>query len=477
MQTVIIGAGPAGLTAGYELSRHGQRVTVLEADPSKVGGISQTADYKGYRFDIGGHRFFSKNKDVEKLWSDWLEADMITVSRLSRILYNGKFFDYPLKAMNAFLNLGPLETVRCVCSYLWAQLFPRRREASFEDWIVNRFGYRLYSIFFKTYTEKVWGMPCDEIAADWAAQRIKDLNLWKAAINALGFGRRDKTIKTLIDEFRYPRLGPGMMWERLADKLVEEGCELRMSHPVSKIFWNEKGATGVEASGQVFPAEQVISTMALRHLIEGLDPPAPPEVLAAAQGLKYRDYLTVALVLAVDDLFPDNWIYIHDPSVKVGRIQNYKNWSREMVPDEGYSCLGLEYFCDIGDDLWDTSDSELVELGIQELERLGLAKAEHLRDGTVVRMPRAYPVYDEGYLDRIQIIRDFLEEKLPNVQPIGRNGMHRYNNQDHAMWTGILAARNILGEGPFDLWQVNADAEYLEEDSSPKDSRLTPRRL
>lgn len=261
MSVIIIGAGPAGLTAGYELVKGGVKPVILESDAERVGGISQTAQYKGYRFDIGGHRFFSKNKEVEALWSQWLGSDMIRVGRLSRILYNGKFFDYPLKAMNAFRNLGLIETLRCSFSYLWAQAFPRKEEKSFEDWIVNRFGYRLYSIFFKTYTEKVWGMPCTEIAADWAAQRIKDLNLWKAAMNALGFGRKDKTIKTLIDEFRYPRLGPGMMWETLADSLVHQGCELKMGCCVEKILWNDSGVTAVEAGGKRFPAEQIVSSM------------------------------------------------------------------------------------------------------------------------------------------------------------------------------------------------------------------------
>ncbi|MFA5507070.1 MAG: NAD(P)/FAD-dependent oxidoreductase [Vulcanimicrobiota bacterium] len=477
VSVVVIGAGPAGLTAAYELLENKVTSTILEADPEKVGGISRTAEYRGYRFDIGGHRFFSKNKDIENLWSEWLEDEMISVPRMSRILYNGKFFDYPLKAMNAFLNLGPVETVRCVLSYLWSQLAPRKSERSFEDWVVNRFGHRLFSIFFKTYTEKVWGMPCHEISADWAAQRIKNLNLWKAAINALGLGRRDQSIKTLIDEFRYPRLGPGMMWERLSENLLQGGCTLRMGHPVTHISREQGRAIAVEANGARFEADHFISTMPLRNLIEGLEPAAPAHILDAARGLKYRDYLTVVLVLAVDELFPDNWIYIHDPSVKVGRIQNYKNWSRAMVPEDGYTCLGLEYFCDVGDDLWELSESELIELGLREIVQLGLAVPDQMRDGTVVRMPKAYPVYDDEYQQRVDLLREFLETEVPNVHPVGRNGMHRYNNQDHAMLTGILAARNILGQGPFDPWLVNADAEYLEEDDSPKDSRLVPRRL
>ncbi len=479
LKPVVIGAGPAGLTAAYELERHGIVSTILEADTERVGGISQTAQYKGYRFDIGGHRFFSKNKDVEELWSDWLESDMISVPRMSRILYGGKYYDYPLKAMNAFLNLGPVETVKCVLSYFYARLFPRTPERSFEDWVINRFGNRLFSIFFKTYTEKVWGIPCNEISADWAAQRIKNLNLLNAALNALGIrSKKDGVIKTLIDEFRYPRLGPGMMWERVADNLTEAGCTLKMGERVEKISWEPGRVLSVRTASQTYEGNAFFSTMPMRQLIEGLDPPAPQEVLAAARGLKYRDYLTVVLILNKDNLFPDNWIYIHEPSVKVGRIQNYGNWSKEMVPDPGCSGLGLEYFCDVGDSLWDMSDSELVELGLKELVHLGLARPEHLKDGTVVRMPKAYPVYDDHYADHVAVIRKFIEEQIPNLQVIGRNGMHRYNNQDHAMWTGILAARNSLGQGPYDLWRVNADAEYHEEDRGEvSEGRLVPSRL
>ena len=481
IQAVIIGAGPAGLTTGYELQKNGVSSVILEADSERVGGISQTAQYKGYRFDIGGHRFFSKNKEVERLWSEWLEEDMISVPRMSRILYGGKFYDYPLKAANAFFNLGLVETVRCVFSYAYAQLFPRRPERSFEDWVINRFGDRLFSIFFKTYTEKVWGIPCNEISADWAAQRIKNLNLLKAGLNALGWNpnKGEGVIKTLIDEFRYPRLGPGMMWERLAENLEAEGTKLHMAERVESIQWEPGRVLSVKTAKKgVYEGNAFFSSMPLRHLILGLEPAAPPEVVKAAEGLKYRDYLTVVLILNADHLFPDNWIYIHEPSVKVGRIQNYGNWSKEMVPDEGCSGLGLEYFCDMGDEIWDMSESELVELGLKELTQLGLASADQMKDGTVVRMPRAYPVYDDYYAANVEIIREFIETQIPNLQVMGRNGMHRYNNQDHAMWTGILAARNALGQGPFDLWRVNADAEYLEEDRGDvSEGRLVPKRV
>jgi protoporphyrinogen oxidase len=372
-----------------------------------------------------------------------------------------------------------METTRCVLSWVWAQIRPRKPEHSFEDWVINRFGERLFSIFFKTYTEKVWGLPCNEISADWAAQRIKNLNLLKAGLNALGlnFSRGD-TIKTLIDEFRYPRLGPGMMWEKLSDDLTTGGCRLEMGAKVESIRWKPGGAYSVQTASQSVEGDSFFSSMPMRSLVRALEPAPPDEVVEAAEKLFYRDYLTVILVLDVEELFPDNWIYIHDPGVKVGRIQNYKNWSREMVPNPGYTCLGLEYFCDVGDELWDLSDSALVELGIAELEKLDLGAVSSLKDGTVVRMPKAYPVYDENYHSAVQTIRTFLEENVPNLQPIGRNGMHKYNNQDHAMWTGVLAARNALGMGPFDLWKVNADAEYLEESGAPiGDGRLVPQKV
>ena len=472
---IIVGAGPAGLSAAYELLQNNVRATILEADALHVGGISRTVQYKGFRFDIGGHRFFSKNQEMEQLWTEWLGNEMLQVSRMSRILYRGKLFDYPLKAGNVFFNLGLLETLRCLASWLHAHLRPKHPELSFEDWVVNRFGRRLYSMFFETYTEKVWGMPCREISADWAAQRIQDLNLLKAGLNALGWRSKSaKLIKTLVDEFRYPRLGPGMMWEKLTSNLIEGGCELFMDEKVHTITWDRQGVTGVIAKKGRYSGDAYLSTMPLRSLIRALDPTPPAAVLEAAENLKYRAYLTVVLILDADELFPDNWIYIHDPGVRMGRIQNYKNWSPDMVPDSRYTSLGLEYFCHIGDTLWTSSDSDLVEFGMQELLKTGLAKSEQLRDGTVVRMPKAYPVYDSDYQSHLEVLRSFVEVELPNLQIMGRNGMHRYNNQDHAMLTGILAARNALGHGSYDLCKINADAEYLESSSALSQGRLTP---
>ncbi|MBI3694204.1 MAG: NAD(P)/FAD-dependent oxidoreductase [Acidobacteria bacterium] len=460
---IIIGAGPAGLTAAYELSKAGVRSTILEKD-SVVGGIARTVNYKGYRFDIGGHRFFTKVTRVEQMWHEVLGNDLIRRSRLSRIYYRGKFFYYPLLAFNALFNLGIWETLRCVASYGYAKLAPRTPEDDFATWVTNRFGRRLFEIFFKTYTEKVWGIPCTEIQAEWAAQRIKGLSLTSAIKNAL-FGELGRTkeqiIKTLIDEFEYPRHGPGMMWTRTRALVEQRGGRVIFNTPVDRIYWREGAVEAVEAGGHVYPTSHLISSMPVRELIEKLSPIPPDELVAAAPKLHYRDFLTVALVINKPDLFPDNWIYVHDKNVKLGRIQNFNNWSPEMVPDPSTTCLGLEYFCFEGDGLWNTNDPDLIELGKRELGLLGLVNPADVIDGAVVRMQKAYPVYDGAYEAAMDEVRRFLR-RVPNLQLVGRNGMHRYNNQDHSMLTAILAARNILG-GHYDLWQVNVEQEYHEE--------------
>ncbi len=469
---LVIGAGPAGLTAAYELSKHQVLSLVLEAT-KVVGGLAQTAEYKGYMFDIGGHRFFTKVSLVDQMWREVLGPDFIKRPRLSRIYYNSKFFYYPLVPMNALMGLGLWESFRCGLSYLMAALFPAKPEDDFETWVSNRFGKRLYQIFFKTYTEKVWGIPCHEIRAEWAAQRIKGLSLFSAVWNAIRpkpSAGKQKAIKTLIHEFEYPRRGPGLMWKRTHRLVEERGCQVLFERPVEKIYWEPGRVKAVRAGGEMFRAEHFVSTMPIRQLIEALDPAPPPEVRDAARDFNYRDFLTVALMVKGRDLFPDNWIYVHDTSVTVGRIQNYGNWSPEMVPDPNTSCLGLEYFCFEGDGLWTTPDHELVELGRQEIARLGLIKYEDIFDGTVVRMPKAYPVYDGTYERGLGIVRKFLQT-VPNLQLVGRNGMHRYNNQDHSMLTAMLAARNILG-ARYDLWSVNADTEYHEEGGEITEAEL-----
>ena len=470
-KVVIIGGGPAGLTAAYQLSKVGAKSVVLEKD-SVLGGISRTVEYKGYHFDIGGHRFFTKVAVVEKMWREVLPAgDFLHCQRLSRIYYNRKFFFYPLKPMNALFGLGILNSLLIMISYTWAQLFPQKPEDNFESWVSNRFGKRLYRIFFKTYTEKVWGMPAHTIAADWAAQRIKGLSLLVAVKNALikqQSTEKGSVVKTLIDAFDYPKRGPGMMWEVVGDLVKKDGSQVHLGAAVETIRWAGNRVEGMDASMQgrseCLTGTHYISSMPIRELIQKMNPPAPKEVIDAAERLKYRDFLTVALIVNKKDLFPDNWIYIHDSQVKVGRIQNFKNWSPYMVPDQNKTCLGLEYFCFEGDGLWSMSDKDLIELGRRELELIGIAKAQDVEDGSIVRMPKAYPVYDADYQEALLCIRKFLDS-FQNLQVVGRNGMHRYNNQDHSMLTAMLAVDNILG-ARHDLWQVNAEQEYHEEPSS-----------
>lgn len=466
---VVAGAGPAGLSAAYELATHGRQVTVFEQDPTFVGGISRTVEYHGYRFDIGGHRFFSKSQEVEAFWRRMLGEDLITRQRSSRIFYGGKFYDYPLSLANTLKNLGPGESARCLRDYARAKAHPTANPTNLEEWVVNQFGERLYRMFFKTYTEKVWGMDCRDISADWAAQRIRGLSMGtairEAAKKALG-ARRSGEIKTLIEEFRYPRLGPGMLWERVRDQIVAAGGDVVMdakvvgfqthNHRVREVVVRD--GAGRERSVR---ADAFISSMPLRSLVRALGPSAPPSLRSAGEALHYRDFLTVVLMLDQSFASPDQWLYVHDPGVQVGRIQNFKNWSPEMVPHPHATCFGMEYFCFEGDGLWSLSDQELLALGERELHHIGLLPQARVMDGTVVRVPKAYPVYDDGYRDRVAGLVAELARVAENVQVVGRNGMHRYNNQDHAMMTGFLAARNLMG-GRHDLWAVNDDAEYLE---------------
>jgi protoporphyrinogen oxidase len=430
-----------------------------------LGGISRTAQYKGYRFDIGGHRFFTKITPVEALWHEILEKEFISVPRLSRIHYQGKFFDYPLKAGNALAGLGPLNAARIFLSYLWWHYNPYPVEENFEQWVTNRFGKRLLEIFFKTYTEKVWGIPCTEIRAEWAAQRIQGLSLAKAILNATALNKRSKDIKSLINEFQYPRLGPGQMWETCAQKIAQMGGQVLMKHYVQAIEHKDGKIVAVRAQTpdgeRRFEAEHFFSTMPVRSLVRALDPQPPQAVVDDAEGLKYRDFLVVALMLQKEDLFPDNWIYIHTPGVKVGRIQNFNNWSKAMVPEPGTTCLGMEYFCFKGDGLWDSSDADLVKQAARELEELGLAKAADVKDGAVIRMPKAYPIYDSKYRGHLDGVRAYIDP-LVNLHTVGRNGMHKYNNQDHSMLTAMFAVQNMQGAA-FDIWEVNTDFEYHEE--------------
>ena len=471
VDVAIIGAGPAGLTAGYLLTKRGLSVAIIEQDPRYVGGISRTVEHEGYRFDIGGHRFFSKSQAVVDLWNEILPDDFIQRPRMSRIYYEGKFYSYPLRAFEALFNLGVIRSGLCMASYVKAKALPRKTVRSFEDWTINQFGQKLYSIFFKTYTEKVWGMPCDTMSADWAAQRIKGLSLGAAVLDgfkrSLGLNKKPNDgmqTKTLLETFRYPRLGPGMMWEAARDKITAAGGTILMGHAMKQLAADGQGgwrlsATRADGGESVIRARHAISSAPMRELASRLHP--LPKTSIEASDLKYRDFLTVALKIRSEDLFPDNWIYIHDSKVKVGRIQNFRSWSPEMVPDESVACVGLEYFCFEGDDLWAASDEDLVALATREMEILGLARPDQVIGGVVVRQEKAYPVYDDAYAANVAAMRAELESTHPTLHMVGRNGMHRYNNQDHAMMTAMLTVENIVAQARvYDIWCVNEDAEY-----------------
>ncbi|HEX2274858.1 MAG TPA: NAD(P)/FAD-dependent oxidoreductase [Acidimicrobiales bacterium] len=471
---VIIGAGPAGLTAAYYLvTRHGITSTILESD-SVVGGISRTVERDGWRFDIGGHRFFTKVKEVEALWHEILpDEDFMLRPRMSRIYYDGKYYDYPLKASNALKNLGLVEAFLCVMSYVWARVHPPKDQTTLEGWIVSRFGWRLYKHFFKTYNEKLWGVPVNKLPADFAAQRIKNLSLSKAVLNALMPRRNQKEITSLIEEFQYPKHGPGMMWERCRDLVEARGCKLIMSTRVVHVRHEGGRAVAVVARSQdgaltEYPCDHVVSSMPISQLLKAMDPPASETALKAADDLRYRDFLTVALVVPEEYSFPDNWIYVHSREVQVGRIQNFGSWSPYMVK-EGRTCLGLEYFVFEGDETWTKPDDQLIEQAKRELGVLGLVDPAKVEAGYVVRMPKAYPFYDEHYKVNVAKIVEWLSEFAPNVHPVGRNGMHRYNNQDHSMYTAMLTAENIATGSTYDVWSVNVEEEYHEESSSDGD--------
>jgi len=496
-EVIVIGAGPAGLTAAFELVKRAVPVTVLEGD-AMVGGISRTAEREGWRFDIGGHRFFTKVPEVEALWHEILPAeDFLMRPRMSRIFYNGKLYDYPLKAGNGLRNLGPVEAVLCVLSYAWVRVRPPKDQSTLEGWIVARFGQRLYQHFFKTYNEKLWGVPVNKLPADFAAQRIKNLSLSSAIKNALLPNRNQKDITSLIEEFQYPKYGPGMMWDAAARKVTAGGGTLKLAEKVRTVHWSPgvgvTGVTTVVTGGygpgagapatqrtdlgqeQHYSADEVISSMPFSSLVRALQPAPPTEVLAAAAALKYRDFLTVAVVVPEDAGFPDNWIYIHSPDVEVGRIQNFGSWSPYLVK-EGRTCLGLEFFVNVGDDTWNRPDDELIAQATRELNLLGLVQPDQIERGFVVRMPKAYPFYDVDYKRHVETIRRWVEANTPNLHPVGRNGMFRYNNQDHSMFTAQLTVQNITDGTHHDVWDINVEEDYHEEHTTgtpPRNGSLT----
>ena len=456
----VLGAGPAGLTAGYVLAGAARPVVVFEAD-HQVGGLARTVERDGYRFDLGGHRFFTKSGEVQRLWQEVLGDELLVRGRLSRIYWRGRFIDYPLRLTDVVRKIGPVELARCSASYALALARRRRHEhETFEEWVCDRFGRRLFELFFESYTEKVWGVPTCEIRAEWAAQRIRTLSFARVVRAALL--RDGAGVHSLIDRFEYPRLGPGQMWEAMAAEIVGAGGELRLGARVERIELRGGRVSAVQAGGERVAVEHAISSLALRDIVALVDPPPPRAVLAAARGLRYRDFIAVALVVRGEDLFPDNWIYIHDPDVLVGRIQNFRAWSEALVPDADRTCVGMEYFCFEGDELWRASDDELVARATGELEAIGLASADRVQAGHVVRVPKAYPIYDADYEQRVRTVRAWLEG-IGNLQQIGRNGLHRYNNSDHSMLTALRAVENACAGTEHDLWAVNCDGAYHEE--------------
>ncbi len=462
----VLGGGPAGLTAAYVLARRSVAAQVFEAD-SQVGGIAKTVVHDGYRFDLGGHRFFTKLPEIQSLWEQVLGEEFLLRPRLSRIYYHGKFLAYPLQAKDVIRRLGLVESVRCTLSYFRSRIFLRGRpQETFEDWVEARFGRRLYDAFFGPYTAKVWGIPGSEIRAEWAAQRIRDFSFSKALLSIVGLRRGQVT--TLIEEFHYPRLGPGQMWEELQRRVEAAGVPVRLGHRVKRVCHDHALATGVvvEVDGveRLLAVDSVLSSLPLSELVLSLEPPPPPEVVAAARRLRYRDLCLVALIIDDAEPFPDNWIYLHDPGTRAGRVQNFGAWSPDLVKP-GTTCLGVEYFCFEGDEIWNLEEAEAVALATDELARIGLVDPAHVTGGVKVRVPRAYPMYDSDYREAVLVLKGYLAG-FDNLKTFGRNGLHRYNNQDHSMWTALLATLNLLDGAAHDVWSVNTDDAYLEEVAS-----------
>ncbi len=515
---IIIGAGPAGLTAAIELQRNSAIKPILIEASQQAGGISRTIRYKGNRMDIGGHRFFSKSDRVMRWWLELMPVEagsgadgelryqgqqrdlpvataahdpqtedlvMLVRQRKSRIYFLRRFFDYPISLTAAtFRNLGLARTFRCGVSYLRSALLPQREERSLEDFIINRFGKQLYLTFFKSYTEKVWGVPCHEISAEWGAQRIKGLSLKGVVMHFLkktfvrgrsGDIAQKKTETSLIEKFLYPKLGPGQLWEHTADIVRQGGGEIHFGIQIDRINVEDNKVVSVEGHNEAgkrvtYAGDYFFSTMPIRDLVRSLSTPAPAEVREVADGLMYRDFITVGLLaskLAVTEkdgsALKDNWIYIQEPEVTVGRLQIFNNWSPWLVGTPGKFWIGLEYFCNDTDPLWKLSDEEMATFAIAEVDKIGILKAEDVEDSHVVRVPKTYPAYFGSY-DRFDVIRGYLDH-FENLFLVGRNGMHKYNNQDHSMLTAMTAVENIVNgvTTKDNIWSINTEMEYHEE--------------
>lgn len=461
MKVIIIGAGPAGLTAAYQLAKNGVEVDLFEAS-SSPGGMAASFDLWNQRVDYGPHRFFSSDPRVNKIWLKAVEGQYEMVSRLTRIFYKKRFFYYPLRAVNAFLNLGPIEAVRCLFSYICERLFfkGKRDESGFEGWVVSRFGRRLYEIFFKTYSEKLWGITCDRLDADFAAQRIKNFSLG-AALKSLVVSDKNKKYKTLVDEFAYPVAGAGFVYEQMATYILDHGGRIHYDRPVRRVLFDGKRAVGVMCEGrEEFKATWVISSMPLTDLVRGMDD-VPDRVSQACSRLTYRNTIIVYLRLNSSDLFPDNWLYVHDSALETGRITNFRNWLPSLYGADKSTIVALEYWCYASDEIWSKDESELIRMASEELKKTGLDKSVEITDGCAKKLERSYPVYKRGYKEELSFVQKYLDE-FSCLSVIGRYGAFKYNNQDHSILMGALAADNICNHAGHDLWNINTDYEYQE---------------
>lgn len=460
MKVGIIGAGPAGITAAYQLSKSNTDVSLYEA-ASSVGGLAKTITLWNQQVDLGPHRFFSTDRRVNEVWLEVVESDYAMVDRLTRIYYNQDFFNYPLKVGNALKNLGIFEAAHCLTSYFHQKISPIKQDGSFEDWVVSQFGRHLFEIFFKTYSEKLWGITCKELDSDFASQRIKKLSLSEAIKNALANGKGNKH-KTLVDKFAYPYLGSGVVYQKMAQKIKEHGNQVLLNTPVQKVIIENNKAVGIElADGSRAMYDQIISTMPITQLVQRL-PNVPQEINEHLSQLKFRNTTLVYLKVESTKLFPDNWIYVHDPNLQLGRITNFRNWTPQLWGNESSTILALEYWSYDDDPLWNASDEELIELGKKEMRQTGLIGDSTISAGKVIKLKRCYPVYNKNYKDHLKPVESYLSG-IQNLSVIGRYGAFKYNNQDHSILMGIMAAENIAKNAQHSLWEINTNYDAYQE--------------
>lgn len=465
---IIIGAGPAGLTAGYELIKKGYLVTILEQDPEYVGGISRTVRYKNYRFDIGGHRFFSKNEEVMKWWDDVMGENFLLRSRISRWYYRGKFFNYPINIFEILYKFGPYFAFRIFSDYLYRKIFPIKSKDNLEVWFKNNFGDYLAKPFFIDYNYKLWGIPCSELSKDFALQRIKGISLKEVIVSFCNkILKKKRDVKSFINEFHYPKYGPGELWERVEHLIIQKGGKVLKGHKVIKVNIKDKIVKSVDIDNKKskfnMQGDIFLSTMPYNELVCSINPCVSKKIQDSAGKLKFRDFITIALVINNPDICPDNWVYTHDKGMRPIRFQNFKNWSPFMVPDKNLTVIGLEYVCNYNDSFWSKSDEELIQIGKEDFSKLKFASSKDIIDSTVVRMKNVYPIYDKDYKKNVDIIKEYLDH-IHNLYPLGRGGIHKYNNSDHSMMTAFLTVKNIIeGNKKYDVFKVNIDAEYHEE--------------